>query len=422
MVTSHKDDENLKILIANKYFYLKGGAETVFFQERNFLKRQGHKVIDFSMLHPNNEPSIYSDFFAPYVDYHDPIRDNYYYKFLKTLNISANFIHNRKALSRLSALINKEKPQIAHLHNIYHQITPSIIDLFKKSSIKVILTLHDYKMICPIYTLCNQYGICEKCAGKNFYNVIRYRCQEGSFAKSLLLAIEAYWHKWMGSYEKVDLFIAPSQFMAELCGNYRLDKKKIKVVFNGTVAKNCQNENKDGNYSIYFGRVSSEKGIRTLLKAQMKSSKDALPLKVVGDGPLLDDLKKEFPFIDFVGYKKGTELQELVGNASFVVVPSEWYENCSMSILEAMACGKPVVGARVGGIKEQIDDRKTGLLFTMGDEKDLSEKLILLSQNINLRMILGKNARHKSDNEYSLTRHNEKLMGIYHSLIESGRN
>ena len=414
----------MKILLVNKFFFLNGGSETVFFQERNFLINKGHKIYDFSMEHPENFPSECSDYFVPNVDYRKSLRDNKLALFFERCRITFDLVHNREALKKLNSLIQNEKPDIAHLHNIYHQLTPSIIPLLKNAGIKVVLTLHDYKLICPSYLMINNDTICNKCQGKYFWNVIIQRCQEGSYFKSLLLSIEAYWHKWARSYESVDLFLSPSKFIAELVARYRIDEKKIEVLGNGIETNKYIHSNLDNNYAIYFGRISREKGIEVLLKAhnlmsaeQNKNVKVNIGLKILGTGPLLEKLKNEYFQVEFLGYKTGNELKKLIGESSFVVVPSQCNENCSMSVLESMAYGKPVIGSRIGGLPEQIEDNKTGFLFQMGNIEELKEKMTLLTKNKVLRTEMGKAAREKLEKEYSFEAHGTKLMKIYEDLF-----
>ena len=407
----------MKILFTNKYFYLKGGSETVFFQERKFLLNNGHKVIDFSMEHPDNLSSEYYDYFAPSVDYSSAYKTRKSMSFFENLRMAINFVHNRKVVQRLTALIQKEKPDIAHLHNIYHQLTPAIIPVLKNAGARVVLTLHDYKLICPTYLMFNDGAICNKCEGKYFGQATINRCQEGSYFKSFLLSIEGYWHKWMRSYDKVDLFLCPSQFLGDMVSKYRIDRKRIRVLHNGIDVKIYNCSEPDDEYVIYFGRISKEKGVETLLKAHQSLS-NTLPLKIVGTGHLMPELRKRYLGAEFAGYKTGEELKELIRRASFVVVPSEWYENCSMSVLESMAYGKPIIASRVGGMPEQIEDNKTGLLFEMGNVQELSEKMMLFTKDKELKQKMGKAARKKLEREYSLKTHCSKLMKIYEELLQ----
>ena len=406
----------LKILLINKFFYPRGGAETVFFQERGNLKRAGYEVLEFAMRHPDNLASDYDDYFVPYVEYRHAENEKAEPGFIKKLFIARNFVYNHQAVTQLDKLIRREKPAIAHLHNIYHQISPAIIPLLKKSGIKIILTLHDYKLICPVYNMLRHDSICRKCQGKKFWHVISGRCEGRSISRSMLLAAEAYWHFWRRSYEQVDLFLSPSKFMAAMMVHYRLQQAKVKVLHNGI---DCDRlapwGGEDGHYALFVGRLLPEKGVETFLEA-CRQLGWPLPVKVVGTGPQLEKLRKQYPQVEFTGFKIGRELEDIYRRATFVVVPSEWYENCSMVILEAMAHGKPVIGSRIGGIPEQVDDGVTGLLFTVGNRQELASKIDLLRADTSLCRRLGLQARKKLEREYSLENHCHQLMTIYKNV------
>ena len=399
----------MKILLCNKFFHLNGGSETVFFQERDFLIKQGYSVIDFSMEDSRNLPSPYADFFVPNINYNSPDSG-----LLTRLRQAVSFIHSSTAICNLKSLIDKERPHLAHLHNIYHQLTPSIIPVLKKSGIKVVLTLHDYKLICPAYLALKNGNICTDCDGKYFWKPFTENCQS-SRMRGLLLSLEAIFHKFKKSYDFVDVFLAPSAFLAKLVSR-RIPDNKIKVLYNGIDIENYQPYFSDKGYGLYLGRLSAEKGVKTLLTAytQLHAS---FNLKVVGTGPLLDELRREYPDVEFTGYKSGQALKKLIAGAAFIVVPSEWYENCPMVILEAMAFGKPVIGSRIGGIPELIEDGKTGLLFTAKNYEELSSKMQQLIQNRELRKKMGQNARERVEREFSLKKHCTSLERIYKNLL-----
>ena len=398
----------MKILLANKFFYLNGGSERVFFQERDFLVGRGYSVIDFSMKDDRNFASPYSDYFVPNIDYH---QDG---SLSKRISHIGSFIHSNIAVDNVEKLIKDKKPDMAHLHNIYHQLTPSMIPALKSNGVKVVLTLHDTKLICPGYLALNNGGICTDCEGKNFLRPFISNCQN-SRSKGLLLASEAFFHKWKGSYDAVDLFICPSEFLAYLTSK-RIPRVKIRVLNNGIDLNLYQPNFVDEGYVIYFGRLSKEKGVKTLLKAHA-GVHEKYPLKIVGTGPLEEELKREFSDAEFWGYRSGEELNELIRNAAVVIVPSECYENCSMVVLEAMAFGKPIIGSRIGGIPEQVEDGKTGLLFEMGNVEQLAKKIELLAKDKNLRKKMGRAARMKLEREYSLKDHCEGLLDIYSELL-----
>ncbi len=402
----------MNILQINKFFYLKGGSETVFFQERNFLKSKGHTVIDFSMDDKWNLPSEYSRYFVPNTSYND------IESVVNKIKKAVSFVHSSVAVRKLELLLLQETPQIAHLHNIYHQLTPSIIPILKKYGVKVILTLHDCKLVCPSYLALSNHRICTACSGGNFGRAFTVNCQK-SFTRSFLLSAEALFHKWRGSYDGVDLFLAPSRFIADLVSQ-RVPAEKIKVLHNGVDTDQFMPNYHDKGYGLYFGRLSKEKGVVTLLEshAGMKSS---FPLKIVGTGPIAEELKRNYPGVEFTGYQSGHQLADLISSAAFVVVPSECYENCSMVVLEAMAYGKPVIGSRIGGIPEQIEDGITGFLYKMGNQKELVEKMTRLAEDEGLRNRMGRAAREKLVKEYSLGEHNRKLLDTYQRIILHGK-
>jgi len=380
----------------------------VFFQERGFLIHQGHDVIDFSMLDSRNFSSPYSSFFVPNIDYSESIGIR------KKLKHAASFVHSAMAVKNIEQLVKKVKPAIAHLHNMYHQLTPSIIPVLKANGVKVVLTLHDYKLICPSYLALSDNSICNACEGKYFWRPFLTNCQ-CSLSHGFLLMLEAYWHKWKKTYELVDVFLAPSHFIANLISR-RIPEKKIRVLHNGIDVSDFKPSYQDNGYGLYFGRLSKEKGIETLLKAH-DLIHEQFSLKIVGTGPIENELKSNFKQAEFLGYKTGEALKEIIANASFVVVPSKCYENCSMVVLEAMALCKPVIGSNIGGIPEQIEDGKTGFLFEMGNVDELAEKMKFLSENPSLRLELGKAARKKVVLEYSLKQHCDGLLEIYKDLL-----
>nr|MBF0221955.1 glycosyltransferase family 4 protein [Desulfobulbaceae bacterium] len=398
----------MKILLVNKFFHLNGGSERVFFQEREFLAGSGIEVIDFSMQDERNFASSYAHHFVGKINY-DSVKG-----IKGKLKTALSFIHSREAVQKIEEMIIQEKPDIAHLHNIYHQLTPSIIPVLKRRGVKVVLTLHDYKLICPSYIALDKNTLCTACNGTSFWNTLTRHCQQ-SWGQELLLMLEGYWHRWRKSYNAVDLFISPSNFLAEMTAR-RIPSEKISVLPNGIDLDRFIPHYDDKEYGLYFGGLSKEKGIETLLKAHK-----LLPLKyalnVVGTGPLAERLSAEFREVDFLGYKSGDELITLIKEAAFVVVPSEWFENCSMVVLEAMAYGKPVIGSRIGGIPEQIEDGISGFLVEMGNAGELAERMALLGNDKELRLQMGRAGREKLEREYSLAVHCKELLDIYSEVL-----
>ena len=402
----------MKVLLANKFFFRNGGSEVVMFQERDFLLLSGHEVVDFSMQDERNFESAHAGHFVTRQDYRGGGR-------LGKLRSALAFVHSPEAVRRIGALIDATRPDLVHCHNIYHQLTPSIIGAAKARGVPVALTLHDYKPVCPAYTRLRGGQPCSDCLDGDFGSVLRHRCAEGSLGKSALLYAEAVVQRRLGNYEKVDRFIAPSRFMAESVA-HRIPAERIALLYNGADMAHSHAAEADEGYALFLGRLSHEKGVDTLLRAHAAAG-GRWPLVVAGTGPLLDDLKAQYGHATFTGHLAGAALQRALGGAAVVVAPSELYENCPMSVLEAMAWGKPVIGSRMGGIPELVIDGETGVLFEAGNAAALGACLGRLMEDPALRRRMGRAARARAEREFSLERHNAGLLEIYAGLLGGGQ-
>ncbi len=322
-----------------------------------------------------NEASEYSDNFIDHIDLH---------KF--SIKNIIKFFYNYDAVSKLEKLIKKEKPDIAHLHNIAHQLTPAIINVLKKFNIPIVQTLHDYKLICPNAMLYNKNGECHKCLGGKYHNCFLNSCMHNSRAKSFLGMMEAYLNNKI--YQNVDLFIAPSRFMKEVCVKFGLDEKRIVVLNNFLSDDWFKNQappdfvnTKNSDYLFYYGRLTAEKGVTMLIDAFAQSKNNDLKLVIAGTGPLEAQLKQKIhelalgDKISMIGFSKDQELQNIIKNAKAVLMTPLWSENMPYTLLESMALGKIVVSARVGGMPEMIQEGENGFLFQAGNTQELSQKI-----------------------------------------------
>jgi glycosyltransferase involved in cell wall biosynthesis len=401
----------LKVLVANKFLFHNGGSETVFFQERAFLTNTGAEVVDFAMEHDRNIQSPYAAHFVSRKDYRSGGR------FAK-IGSALSLIHSREAVSKLASLIEETRPDLMHCHNIYHQMTPSIVGVAKSRGIPVVLTLHDWKPVCPIHTRMREGQMCSSCLDGDFHHVLKYRCAEGSIAQSAVLYMEAVIQRWLGNYEKVDRFLAPSQFMRESVSR-RFSPDRLQLLYNGVDVTNISASGRDKGYVLYCGRLSSEKGAETLLRAH-EAAGCRWPLIIAGTGPLRDALESQFTRnVRFAGQLSGETLSTTIAGASVVVVPSDWCENCPMSVLEAMAHGKAVVASRIGGIPELVNDQVTGLLFEPRNTEELRMHLESLMGDAARRAEMGAAGRTRVERDFSLEKHNTELMAVYQSLLSN---
>lgn len=370
----------------------------------------GVEIVDFSMRDERNFDSDYADYFVDPVSYHQG-------SFMSRLRAARSFVHSGEAVKKIIALAQETKPDIAHMHNIYHQLTPSIIPALKKLGVKVVMTLHDGKLACPAYLMLSRGKPCLDCNGSRFYLPLARNCQCSRLQGALLTA-EAYYHKWKKSYDGVDLFITPSRFLADVVAP-RIGQDRLEVLSNGIDMGQYVPSWEDENYILYLGRLSAEKGVSTLIKAHAAMEAANAPrLVIVGTGPLENELRElASPNVTFTGYCSGAPLREYIRKASCLVIPSECYENCPMSSIEAMAMGKPIIGARMGGIPEQVEDGVNGFLFEAGNIPELAFALDKIMASLELRRSMGKASRIKAETEYSLDKHNSRLMHIYTSLL-----
>ena len=394
----------MRVIQANKFFYRNGGSEAVMFAERDYLRREGVEVIDFSMQHPRNVASDYAAYFVGNKDY--KARQNIIAKTKTALSM----VHSSEAVKKFEALIKDTQPDLVHCHNIYHQLTPSIIPVAQRLGVPVVLTLHDFKPVCPVYTQLNNGKVCTQCRAGDYAAVVKNRCAGNSLFKSTALYAEAKFHQLTRSYHGVTRLIAPSKFMADMLSTQYYRDIPIDVIYNGVpVPENAAGDN-DG-YFLYLGRLSHEKGIETLLEAHKLLPKARL---VVAGGGLLDaQLRDKYPQAKFVGELQGDELTRTIEGARAVVVPSQWHENCPMSVLEAMAQGKPVIASRIGGIPELVTHKETGFLFNPGNVRELALYMNRLNRDECLVQQLGTAGRQRVKQKYSLQVHGQSLQRTY---------
>lgn len=402
----------MKVLFANNYYYLRGGAERVFFDEMDLLTKKHHEIIPFSRHFEKNIPSEYAQYFPSEFSYKGV-------PFSGRLIAGFKLIYSFECRNQFRKLLNDMKPDLVHAHNIYGRLTSSIIDAAKAKKIPVIMTLHDYKLVCPSYLMLSSGSPCERCKGKRFYYCILTRCHKNNFIASAVYTLEAYFNSWLKKYNLVNFFICPSMFSLKKHLEAGIPEDKLVYLSNFIKVESFEPKYGIGDYILYVGRLSKEKGITTLLNTIKGLD---MKLKIVGDGPVREDCERfarenSLKNVEFVGYKSGEELKELYRNSALLVMPSEWYENAPMTILEAFAYGKPVIGSDIGGIPEMVVDGETGLLFEAGNYYDLREKIRYLISNPSLIIGMGKKARKKVEEEHNAEVHYNRLMRVYEKAL-----
>lgn len=374
----------MKVLEINVFNYRFGGSEAVMLNTTDILRENGHEVIHFSLKWNKNLPSPQEKYFPESKETRKGL--------FKSINNIIGYFYHKEAAEKLDKLLCDEKPDIAQIHLLWGQITPSVLPVLKKHHIPVIFTIHEYRMVCPNYTFRNGSGqICEQCKGRKFWKCITNKCCQGNYLLSTMMAAEMYFRNaFLYPPNYINGLIYVSNFAKQQLEKFMppLRNKDNIILYNlSDHIYDSVNIPSTPRYYLYFGRLSYEKGIGTLVNVMIKHPE--YNLKIVGTGAEEQILNKQIlesgcSNIEMLGFKKGKELQSLVRNAYFIIVPSEWYENNPMTIIEGYSASTPVIGARIGGIPEIIKDSETGYLFTSGSESDLESilhKADTLSEN-----------------------------------------
>lgn len=351
----------MKVLLVNKFHYKKGGAETYYFTLAEALKARGHEVIFFSMKDEKNLPCAQEQYFVSNASVNGSLRSR--------LNMVMHIAYSKEAYRNMTRLLQDERPDLVMLNNIHRQITLSVIDAIKDFDPKlpIFWTMHDFATICSSYVMQDGNGqICEKCLDGNFGHCIKNRCIKGSRLMGALAKYEAEFIRRKGLYEKVDLYICPSEFVLRMLQKAGFTKRKMVMMRNplpiDAKYEPCENR---GEYLLYFGRLSREKGVQTLIDAVRKVG---CRLEILGTGPMEQELKDYVNRtgvigVAFRGQQMGQSLVDYIKGCRCVVVPSEWYENCPYSAMEAMVLGKPMIVSNYGGLPELVGEGKNGYVY-----------------------------------------------------------
>lgn len=353
----------MRILLSNKFYYRRGGDCIYMLNLEQLLREHGHEVAVFAMDYPENQETPWRKYFP---------------RNMSRLMALTRPFGSHEVKSKFNKLLDDFRPDVVHLNNIHTQLSPIIAEQAHIRGIRTVWTLHDYKLLCPRYD-CLRDGktVCELCFGGDKTYCKTFRCMKGSRLASLVGYKEAVMWSRPRLEACTDLFICPSRFMAEKMAQGGFRRDKLRVLCNFIDVEKCRKDDyaKD-DYYCYVGRLSHEKGVATLVEAAAR-----LPyrLKVIGGGPLSEELRiknEELKGnVEFLGFRQWDDIKDIVGKAKFTVIPSEWYENNPLSVIEAECLGTPVLGARIGGIPELIDEDMNGMTFESGNADDLAGKI-----------------------------------------------
>jgi glycosyltransferase involved in cell wall biosynthesis len=401
------------LLSINNYYYRRGGAEVVFLEQNRLFEEIGWTVVPFSMRHAKNLSSPWQENFVDEIEFGEQ-----YSRTRKVVNAS-KVIYSAEARHKIGDLALRVKPSVAHAHNVYHHISPAIFSKLKALKVPTVLTLHDLKLVCPAYSMLTHDGICERCKGGAIWNVVRHRCMKGSLALSLLVLLETSVHRMLGSYSRyVDRFVVPSRFYLEKFVEWGWPRERFAYIPNFADVGRLRPVGSPGKTFLYFGRLSKEKGIATFIRALALAGAKGC---IVGAGPDEARLRqlgaRSGATVEFLGFRSGESLLDAIRAARAVVLPSESYENAPMSVLEAYALERPVIGASIGGIPELIREGETGAAYPSGDAEALANRLREFSSKQDDEIVgMGKAGRRWVEAEFTADCYRARLLELYGSI------
>lgn len=409
----------MRILHVDKFLRRSGGAAGYMLDVAARQRTGGHDVEFFAMADERNLPATYQRFFPPYVALEPPPPGA-----RQRVAAAGRMIWSRSAAQSMASVIDDFRPDVVHLHNIYHQLSPSILRPVAAAGIPAVLTAHDYKLVCPTYRLLSHGSLCDACVGGRVWEATRRSCQGGSRTASAVLSIESGLHRWLRAYGPIQRFIAPSRFLADQLRRGAVYPDRIRQLNNYVDAASLTPREGSGDGFVSIGRLSSEKGIDTVIEAVGR-----LPdvnLTVAGEGPARAELEalahRVAPGqVRFEGHVGPERVAELNRSARGAVLAARWHENMPLSVLETMAAAVPMVVSHLGGLPELVSDGVDGLVVPPDDPSSLALALGALQADPQAAVTMGIAARQRMVDSFSAEVHLQRLFELYEEAARARR-
>lgn len=390
------------------------------------LEDNGHEVVPFSIHSNKNVETEYSKYFV------EPIggRNATYFDEVKKTPKSiwqmlARSIYSIEVEKAIKNEIREVKPELVYIIHFVNKLSPSVITGAKKMGIPVVLRLSDYFLLCPRFDFMYQKKTCEDCLSKGYRSCIKKRCVKGSLFASVIRVFSMKFHSFIHVYRGVDEFITPSEFLKKKLVANGFDEKKITCIPTFTASKSEVGEPQLGSYGLYFGRITEEKGVETVIKAYEK-----LPnyeLKIMGDDTTEEGLrlkeyvkKRKMQNVEFLGFKSGTKLEEVIKGSRFTLIPSIWYDNLPNTALESFQYSKPVIASDIGSLPELVKNGVNGYLFEAGNEDALIQAIRKLDDD-EIVMKMGSESRKRLENRFAPQTHYDSLMKLFNKVSNKKR-
>jgi glycosyltransferase involved in cell wall biosynthesis len=390
----------VKIALVHNAYQQAGGEDAVFAQERKMLENAGNEVVAYCRTNWDTDS----------------------YRGLHRIGLAKRTIWASDSRRDFLKLLQKEKPEVVHVHNTFVMISPSIYSACQEAGVPVVQTLHNYRLLCPTGTFFRDGKLCEECLQSSLWRGVEHSCYHDSYTATAVVAMMLAYHRLRDTWKReIASFIALSEFARRKFMEGGLPGERIFVKSN-FISPDPGARTGIGDYALFVGRLSPEKGVRTIVAAWKKLTAP-VPLIIIGGGPDLEELKAQAASanlpIEFKGQMPREQTLAAINNARFTIIPSEWYETFCLAIAESFACSTPVICSRMGVMQELVDDRRTGLHFTPADSEDLASKVDWAWSHRDEMRDMGIAARKEYEAKYTAEKNYPQLMEIYRRAVEN---
>ena len=411
----------MRILLVNYRYFISGGPEKYMFNIKKMLEDNGHEVIPFSIHSDRNVETEYSQYFVEPIGSRKVVYFDEVKKTPKSIwQMLTRSVYSVEVEQAIQREIKEVKPDLVYIIHFVNKLSPSVITGAKKLGVPVVLRLSDYFLLCPRFDFMYQKKICEDCLSKGYRSCIKKRCVKGSLFASVIRVFSMKFHSFIHVYRGVDVFITPSEFLGKKLVANGFDKKKITCIPTFTASRSEVGEPQLGSYGLYFGRITEEKGVETVVKAYEKLP--GYEIKIMGDDTTEEAIRlKEYvkkhgmKNIEFLGFKSGTELEEVIKGARFTLIPSIWYDNLPNTALESFQYSKPVIASNIGSLPELVADGVNGYLFEAGNADALVEMIRKLDDD-EIVMKMGAESRKRLEIRFAPQTHYNALMEVFNNV------
>jgi glycosyltransferase involved in cell wall biosynthesis len=407
------------VALCNYRYFLSGGPERYMFAVENLLRQRGHKVAPFAARYPQNRETPFARYFvSPPVRMGTVYFEDHPRSLPNLLRLLGRCFYSFEAKHKLKRLIRAESLDVAYILQHHNVLSPSVISAAKDLGRKAVVRLSDFALLCPAYHFLKQGRPCEACYG-GLWHALPGRCSRGSLSVTLARVASMYFHRVLRIYERVDAFVTPTQFLREKMIRGGVPSARIHHIPTFIEGPPARARAQRQEHILYLGRLSPEKGVEHLLRAYERLRHPRVPLIIVGDGPptevaRLQGLTTALGLHDvrFSGFKSGNEVEQLLRECFFLVVPSICYENLPNVVLEAFVHAKPVIASRLGSLPEVVTDGVEGLLFEAANAQDLAAKMDALLTAPQQAREMGERAAYAAETRFSPTEHYRRLIEV----------